>query len=62
MAESLCERCAWLREVRTPKGSRFLLCRRSQTDPAYPRYPPQPVVRCAGYEPRAALGEPADGR
>ena len=47
---SLCETCASMREVITPKGSRFLLCRLSQTDPAYPKYPPQPVVRCDGYQ------------
>jgi hypothetical protein len=49
---SLCETCASMREVVTPKGSRFLLCRLSQTDPAFPKYPPQPVVRCDGYQPR----------
>jgi hypothetical protein len=52
MTHSLCETCAALREVLTPKGSRFLLCQLSRTDPAFPRYPPQPVVRCAGYRPR----------
>jgi hypothetical protein len=52
MTSSLCEACALMREVVTPKGSRFLLCRLSQTDPAYPKYPPQPVVRCEGYQPR----------
>jgi hypothetical protein len=49
MTPSLCETCARMREVVTPKGSRYLLCRLSQTDPAYPKYPPQPVVRCGGY-------------
>ena len=49
--QSLCEKCALMREVVTPKGSRFLLCRLSQTDPAFPKYPPQPVVRCEGYQP-----------
>jgi hypothetical protein len=49
MTPSLCETCAWMREVVTPKGSRFLLCRLSQTDPDYPKYPTQPVVRCDGY-------------
>jgi hypothetical protein len=49
---SLCETCASMREVVTPKGSRFLLCRLSQTEPAFPKYPPQPVVRCDGYRPR----------
>jgi hypothetical protein len=51
MTHSLCETCGWMREVITPKGSRFLLCQLSRTDPAFPKYPPQPVVRCAGYQP-----------
>jgi hypothetical protein len=38
-----------MREVVTPKGSRFLLCRLSQTDPDYPKYPPQPVVSGDGH-------------
>jgi hypothetical protein len=49
---SLCETCALMREVVTHKGSRFRLCRLSQTDPAFPKYPPQPVVRCDGYKAR----------
>ena len=57
MTPSLCETCAWVREVVTPRGSRFLLCRLSQTDPAYPKYPPQPVARCEGYRKK----EPAKG-
>jgi hypothetical protein len=43
-----------MRAVVTPKGSRFLLCQLSKTDPAYPKYPPQPVVRCDGYRPSEA--------
>jgi hypothetical protein len=50
MIQSLCESCALMREVITPKGSRFLLCQLSQTNPQYPKYPPQPVVRCDGYQ------------
>jgi hypothetical protein len=50
MTRSLCETCALVREVVTPQGSRFLLCQLSKTDPAYPKYPPQPVVRCDGYQ------------
>jgi hypothetical protein len=49
---SLCETCAHRREIVTPRGSRFLLCRRSIMEPCYPRYPPQPVVRCDGHETR----------
>ena len=33
MTASLCETCAFMREVVTPRGSRFRLCRVSQTDP-----------------------------
>ena len=56
MTPSLCETCGRMREVVTPKGSRFLLCRLSQTDPARPKYPPQPVARCDGYRKK----EPAE--
>ncbi len=52
MTHSLCEICASMREVITPKGSRFLLCQLSRTDPAFPKYPPQPVAQCGGYERR----------
>jgi hypothetical protein len=38
--------------VRTTRGSVFSLCRRSREDPAYPRYPRLPVLRCPGFEPR----------
>ena len=47
--KGLCERCAFVREIVTPKGSRFLLCQLSQTDAAYPKYPSQPVILCRGY-------------
>ena len=50
MTRSLCETCTWMREIVTPKGSRFLLCQLSQSNPNYPKYPPQPVVRCEGYQ------------
>jgi len=39
-----------MREIITPKGSRFLLCQLSKSDPAYAKYPPQPIVRCHGYQ------------
>jgi len=38
-----------MREIRTAR-SRFLLCELSVTNDAYPKYPPQPVVRCQGHE------------
>jgi hypothetical protein len=55
MTQSLCETCAWMRKVTTPKGSRFLLCRLSKANPAFPKYPPQPVVRCEGFTQNQAV-------
>jgi hypothetical protein len=51
--QSLCEVCRHRREVISGKGSRFLLCMLAQQRPEIPKYPPQPVVRCRGFEPRA---------
>ncbi|HEV2770124.1 MAG TPA: hypothetical protein VGV40_08095 [Solirubrobacteraceae bacterium] len=53
----LCDRCAHQQVVTTTRGSRFSLCRRSRTDPSYPRYPRTPVLACAGFEQRPALHE-----
>ena len=49
MTGSLCETCAHKKEVVSAKGSRFLLCRLSQNDRRFPKYPPQPVAQCVGY-------------
>jgi hypothetical protein len=46
----LCGGCAWAERVAS-RRSTFLRCRRAETDPAYPRYPPLPVLACAGLEP-----------
>ena len=48
----LCDRCRHQRVVRNTRGSSFVLCEKSKTDPAYPKYPRLPVLRCAGYEER----------
>jgi hypothetical protein len=48
----LCDSCVHQRIVRNTRGSSFSLCERSKTDPAFPRYPPVPVVECPGYERR----------
>lgn len=29
--------------------SSFVLCQKSETDPAYPKYPRLPVLECPGY-------------
>ncbi len=49
----LCNACAHQRLVKTGRGSVFSLCRRSKTDPSFPRYPRIPVQECRGFEPRA---------
>lgn len=52
MTASVCETCGHMREVVSGTGSRFLLCRLSQTDQRFLKYPPQPVVSCEGYNPQ----------
>ena len=49
MTESLCRACGHVREVISGTGSHFLLCRLSQTDARFSKYPPQPVIQCAGF-------------
>lgn len=52
----LCSTCRHRRMVGNLRGSLFSLCRRSETDARYPRYPRLPVVCCDGYE--AGEGDP----
>lgn len=47
----LCADCAFSRVIESARGSAFYLCERSRTDPAFPKYPPLPVLRCSGYVP-----------
>jgi hypothetical protein len=47
----LCLTCQFSRVIVSDRGSRFYFCERSKTDPRFPKYPPLPVVACAGYEP-----------
>jgi hypothetical protein len=47
----LCESCVNVRVIENRNGSRFYLCELSTVDPAFPRYPRLPVLRCAGYRP-----------
>ena len=50
----LCATCLHARFIESSKGSRFLLCQLSQSDPAFPKYPPLPVLSCRGYSPKPA--------
>jgi hypothetical protein len=52
-----------MREVVTPRRSRFLLCTMSWSDPRYAKYPPQPIVGCEGYRAREkSSGESEAGK
>lgn len=53
-AAGLCDSCRHQRLVPNTRGAVFSLCERSQTDPAFPRYPRLPVLSCPGFEPRPA--------
>jgi hypothetical protein len=47
----LCVNCVHARQVDSARGSSFLLCELSRTDPRFPKYPRLPVLSCAGYKP-----------
>jgi len=44
----LCRSCAHLRLLASSR-SVFVRCGLAETDPAFPRYPPLPVLACRGY-------------
>lgn len=44
----LCASCEHLRLLASPR-SVFVRCGLAEVDPAFPRYPPLPVLACAGY-------------
>ena len=46
----LCARCLYVRRIHSDQGSVFYLCRRSETDSRFPRYPQLPVLTCPGFE------------
>ena len=50
MTPSLCSTCKHVREVVAARGSRFVLCTLSQSDPSFPKYPRPPMLACQGYE------------
>jgi aryl-alcohol dehydrogenase-like predicted oxidoreductase len=53
--DGLCASCVHRRVVTSSRGSMFILCERSATDPTFPRYPALPVVACRGYRPVTSL-------
>ena len=49
----LCADCVHARRVESARGSFFLLCELSATNPEFPRYPRLPVIQCSGFTPKA---------
>lgn len=47
----LCRTCRHAKVIATPRGSTFYLCRLSEADPRFAKYPRLPVVKCVGYAP-----------
>ena len=50
----LCDACRHQKIIRNTRGSWFSLCLRAREDDSFAKYPPLPVLRCAGYEERDA--------
>ncbi|MCI0706079.1 MAG: hypothetical protein L0Y80_01160 [Ignavibacteriae bacterium] len=46
----LCSHCANARVIENPRGSTFILCTLSESDPRFPKYPRLPVLSCDGFE------------
>jgi len=45
----LCADCIHARLIESAKGSQFLLCQLSQSDPTFAKYPRLPILACPGY-------------
>ena len=46
----LCSDCLNAKKIASSKGSEFLLCELSKSDPRFPKYPRLPVLSCSGYQ------------
>jgi len=45
----LCADCRHARTISSDRGSAFVMCQLSASDPTFPKYPRLPVLSCAGY-------------
>ena len=48
-AWGLCATCTHHLVITSDRGSAFVQCGLSKTDPRFPRYPRVPVLACSGY-------------
>ena len=47
----LCSVCAHVRNVKHPRGGiAYRMCRLSETDKRFRKFPPLPVIACPGFE------------
>jgi hypothetical protein len=53
----LCAGCKFAEHIRSSKGSTFLLCGLSKTDPRFSKYPRLPVLTCSGYQESAGAAQ-----
>jgi len=60
-AEGLCADCQFARRIESARGSQFVLCELSRTDPAFPKYPRLPVIACGGYAPKSGREQESGG-
>jgi hypothetical protein len=51
VSAGLCLDCEHRAVMRSDRGSVYLRCLRSASDPRFPKYPRLPVITCAGYAP-----------
>jgi hypothetical protein len=49
-SDGLCAKCVHRKEIRSDRGSVFVMCLRSFKEPEFPKYPRLPVLQCPGYE------------
>ena len=54
----LCATCTHKQEITSDRGSTFVRCSLSDTDPSFPKYPRLPVIQCSGYKQNTSMLEP----
>jgi hypothetical protein len=53
----LCADCIHARSITSDRGSQFVMCQLSLSDPKFPKYPRLPVLTCDGHNTQAASSE-----
>ena len=61
MPRGLCRECEHAREVRSDRGSVFVMCGLARQKPGYPRYPSLPVRACPGFSKADSVNQDLNG-